>query len=49
MTSKSRKKKKVFPCGHRGFGTYCHYCEQKAKQSTLVDALEKSEGEKKDD
>jgi hypothetical protein len=26
MSDRSRKHKKRFPCGHRGFGRYCHYC-----------------------
>lgn len=25
------KRKKVFPCGHRGYGQFCHRCEQEQK------------------
>ena len=37
MSRRSRKHKKRFPCGHRGFGRYCHYCAQlaAAKQAKL--------------
>lgn len=37
MSHRSRKHKKRFACGHRGFGRYCHYCEQlaAAKQAKL--------------
>jgi len=26
--------KKRFPCGHRGFGKYCHACEDQKKEKT---------------
>lgn len=26
VMSKSRRRKKVFPCDHKGFGQYCHRC-----------------------
>jgi len=31
------KRRKTFPCGHRGFGQICHRCEQEKKQSEQKD------------
>lgn len=32
----SRKNKKRFSCGHRGFGAYCHRCEQADKLEEMA-------------
>ncbi|MGP1383437.1 MAG: DUF7682 family zinc-binding protein [Thainema sp.] len=31
MSRRSRKHKKRFRCGHRGFGRYCHCCADRAR------------------
>jgi hypothetical protein len=38
MSRRSRKHRKRFACGHRGFGQYCHCCanSEAAKQSRLT-------------
>ena len=43
--TKSRKQKKKFDCGHIGFGTYCHFCEQKEKQKKIGETVEVEENE----
>lgn len=35
MASGNRKR---FPCGHRGFGQYCHRCEMAGKLEALAEA-----------
>ena len=32
MSHRPRKHKKRFPCGHRGFGRYCHRCADRQQQ-----------------
>lgn len=34
----SRTNRKRFPCGHRGFGQYCHRCEAADKLEELAKA-----------
>lgn len=36
--SRSRKQKKSFACGHRGFGQWCHFCaaRQQAQQASKL-------------
>jgi len=35
----SRKRKKYFECGHRGFGQYCHRCFQETGKKVKRDRL----------
>jgi len=32
MSDRSRKHKKRFACGHRGYGRYCHRCAERAME-----------------
>lgn len=45
MSHRSRKHKKRFACGHRGFGQYCHCCAERVakKQQRLSQRRQKRE------
>lgn len=45
MSRRSRKHRKRFACGHRGFGRYCHCCADRAarKQKALSQRQRKRE------
>ncbi len=34
--SKSKVRQKKFPCGHKGFGEYCHRCAQADELEAMV-------------
>ncbi|MGG6269691.1 DUF7682 family zinc-binding protein [Leptolyngbya sp. AN03gr2] len=36
MVRRRRKQRKVFACGHRGFGQYCHRCDQTGDLKPVV-------------
>jgi len=42
MSRRSRKHKKRFDCGHRGFGQYCHYCADRKKRRLAAKAEKKA-------
>lgn len=39
MSTRSRKHRKRFSCGHRGFGQFCHCCADQARISQQLTAL----------
>lgn len=35
----ARRRKKTFPCGHKGYGRVCHRCEQDKQEAQKLDEL----------
>lgn len=36
--TRRRVSKKIFPCGHKGFGTECHRCAEAARFQSLAES-----------
>jgi hypothetical protein len=47
MSHRSRRWRKWFSCGHRGFGKYCHCCAQREVQQQVKAAVRREEKQRR--